>query len=161
MSFDVDPRCEDPHAECAHEIHRLEAEMRSVAEATGTLIVCREGGGPESVAGTLALSVAKLREQHEAAVGIINSRGLVIDQLRAELDAARAILAPLDRLREPEGASVTFHHDNPDHNGLPNCCVTVSDDWTGWEDRDFRADTLAECLATAERAKADGKGVGT
>jgi hypothetical protein len=76
-------------------------------------------------------------------------RGLALE----ELEKANAILKPLHQLREPEGASVTFNCDNPDFNGRPNCVVTVCDDWTDYHHKDFRADTLAECLQLAVKAR--------
>lgn len=62
----------------------------------------------------------------------------------------------IDRLRANEGASVEILCDNPDFNGQPNCAIQVSDDWTGtdWNFRRFEGDTLAECFAKAEEAKA-------
>lgn len=57
-----------------------------------------------------------------------------------------ALIAALDLLTAEEGATVTFCADNPDFNGLPNCCVFVNASWTDWEDVAFRADTRQECL---------------
>lgn len=63
------------------------------------------------------------------------------------------IMAIVDRLREEEGATVAFCCDNPDFNGLPNCCVIYNGSATNWVDEDFRADTLIECLELAEARK--------
>lgn len=78
------------------------------------------------------------------------------ETLEKELVAFRAIVEPLNRLRANEGASVEILCDNPDFNGKPNCAIQVSDDWTGtdWNFRRFEGDTLAECFAKAEEAKA-------
>lgn len=58
----------------------------------------------------------------------------------------------IDRLTQDEGSTVTFVGHNPDFNGLPNDCVMVNADWTGWTDREFRADTREECLQMAIEA---------
>lgn len=55
----------------------------------------------------------------------------------------------IDALTDGEGDTVTFGCKNPDFNGLPNECVTVNASWTGWQDRDFRADTRQACLEAA------------
>jgi hypothetical protein len=77
------------------------------------------------------------------------------------LDAQRALrmMELLNELRQGEGAMVTFCCDNPDFNGLPNCCVMVSDFWTDWEEREFRADTIEQCLfaAATEKRKVEDK----
>lgn len=70
-----------------------------------------------------------------------------------EIERLRAIVDPIERLRAPEGAFVEIACSNPDYNGLPNECVTVCDDWTGNRPIEFRADTVAECLAAAESAR--------
>jgi len=63
------------------------------------------------------------------------------------------IMAIVDRLREEEGATVAFCCDNPDFNGLPNCCVIYNGSATDWQDEHFRADSLIECLELAEARK--------
>lgn len=65
----------------------------------------------------------------------------------------------IDLLTHGEGDMVTFCCKNPDFNGLPNECVIVNADWTGWQDRAFRADTRAECLVLAVKALRVAAGV--
>ncbi|MBZ9939190.1 hypothetical protein LB518_23030 [Mesorhizobium sp. BR1-1-16] len=67
---------------------------------------------------------------------------------KAKFDTARTDVA-IDMLTDGEGDSVSFHSKNADFNGLPNECITISASWTDWQDRDFRADTRAECLDLA------------
>lgn len=55
----------------------------------------------------------------------------------------------IDILTDGEGNALTFCCTNPDFNGLPNEAITVTADWTDWQERYFRADTRAECLALA------------
>lgn len=64
-----------------------------------------------------------------------------------KISVAAAIM--IEELTEPEAHSVTLHADNPDFNGLPNCVVSVCGDYTEWEEKEFRADTLEDCLAPA------------
>ena len=66
---------------------------------------------------------------------------------------AHELVALLDSLRLDEGSTVTLHGNNSDFNGMPNCLVECSGEWTGWVDRRYRADTIVECLrkAKAER----------
>ena len=52
-----------------------------------------------------------------------------------------------------EGAVVGLTGDNPDFNGQPNSVVMICAGFTGWCDRDFRADTVIEALRLAEIAK--------
>lgn len=50
MSFDMDPMDEDPHAECAAEIRRLQEECRSLREENHRLNgIARTGFDPEKV----------------------------------------------------------------------------------------------------------------
>lgn len=58
----------------------------------------------------------------------------------------------INLLTDGEGDAVTFCSPNQDFNGLPNECVVVSASWTGWTDREFRADTREECLRLAVAA---------
>lgn len=70
----------------------------------------------------------------------------------AEIERLRErakVLDLIDQLREPEGDSVSLVCDNPDFNGLPNCCVIVNGGWTGYYDVEFRCDTLVACLEAA------------
>lgn len=55
----------------------------------------------------------------------------------------------IDLLTDGEGDAVTFCSRNADFNGLPNDCITINASWTDWQDRDFRADTRADCLRMA------------
>lgn len=59
----------------------------------------------------------------------------------------------IDELTDGEGDTLTFCCKNPDFNGLPNECVIVMADWTDWKEREFRADTRAECLQAALAAR--------
>lgn len=56
----------------------------------------------------------------------------------------------VDALRSPEGGSVELCCDNPDFNGLPNCMVAICDEFTNWESKSYRGDTLLLCLQTAK-----------
>lgn len=67
-------------------VEKLKREMRSCAELTGNVIYCREGGGPENVAGTLALSMSALMERHRQ-----------VKQERSELRAEVERLKQCDR----------------------------------------------------------------
>jgi hypothetical protein len=55
----------------------------------------------------------------------------------------------VNKLREQEGAGITFVCDNPDFNELPNCVVT----WCAPDgaEADFRGATIDECLEAALR----------
>ena len=68
-----------------------------------------------------------------------------------------AILGPLLRLRDNEGASVTILCPNPD-DGMYANEIEVCDEWTGWKPRRFGGDTLAEALEAAEAAKENSDG---
>lgn len=80
--------------------------------------------------------------------------GCTPDKIVEAAEKASAVLGALNRLREPEGASVTINCPNYDFGG-PNESIEVSDDWTGpnWEPKRFTGETLAECLKAAEKAK--------
>ncbi len=73
----------------------------------------------------------------------------------SEFLEARNITRMLNALREEEGATVTFCCDNPDFNGLPDRCIYCNASFTNWQDLDFRADTLEQCLSMALQARAD------
>lgn len=66
----------------------------------------------------------------------------------------------MERILKEEGATVAFTGPNPDFNGLPNHCVTVSGDFTGWKGKDFRADTILDCLRAGEDEKRVHEGRG-
>lgn len=68
-------------------------------------------------------------------------------------DHAKDVLGMIDQLRKNEGSSVIIHCSNPDFNGLPNECISVVDEWTEWEERDFRDNTLLGCLQAAIKAR--------
>lgn len=50
--------------EATDKLAALEAEIDAVCDLTGCRIDCREGGGPENLAGTLALTVHRLRDEN-------------------------------------------------------------------------------------------------
>lgn len=76
------------------------------------------------------------------------------DALRMSESMPAAIcMARINSLRQEEGSSVTIMSDNADFNGLPNCCIEVIDDWTGWEPKQFREDKLIQALAAAQAAR--------
>lgn len=83
----------------------------------------------------------------------IDEAAAEITRLQSELDAKGKrelkVLNLIDKLREPEGHSVTLFCDNPDFNGQPNCAIEVCGDWTGWEDKRFPGDTVLEALEKA------------
>jgi hypothetical protein len=56
----------------------------------------------------------------------------------------------INTLRSDEGSSVEIFCDNADFNVLPNCLIAITDDWTEWVRKEFRADTLIAALAQAE-----------
>lgn len=62
------------------------------------------------------------------------------------------------QITDPEGSSVTICAVNADFDG-PNNVITVSDDWTNWDERRFTGDSLLDCLhaAVAARTSANGK----
>lgn len=64
----------------------------------------------------------------------------------------------VDRICAEEGATVMFTGDNPDFNGLPNSCVVVCGSFTGWIDKDVRADSVIEALRLAEGMKRQHEG---
>ena len=75
-------------------------------------------------------------------------------ELANEVERLRAIVDPIEKLREQEGGSVLIICPNPDFAG-PNEAVEVCDKWTGWSRRRFTGDTLAEALAAAVKARED------
>lgn len=64
-------------------------------------------------------------------------------------EVAAEIWSAINELRSGEGDSVEIHCDNPDFNGLPNCAIGVTAYWTDWTPRQFRADTVLDCLHAA------------
>lgn len=59
----------------------------------------------------------------------------------------------IDALRAAEGSQVTISCDNPEGEGPDNCCIGVIDDWTDWENVDFRGPTVGACLRDAMAAR--------
>ena len=73
----------------------------------------------------------------------------------ADLARVRGVLDPLDRLREPEGASVEILCPNPGDDG-PRQAIYVRAPWTSWRPRRFEGESVAACLAAAEGAREGG-----
>jgi hypothetical protein len=73
------------------------------------------------------------------------------------IETCVAIVSALNRLRDNEGATVTFICDNPDFNSGPDRVVIVNDQWTNHEDRRFGGATLLDAISAAERAKAQAE----
>lgn len=85
---------------------------------------------------------------------VITAR-VVRDKADEKVRKLKAIVDPLNRLRESEGAAVTISCPNPNFNG-PGETIIVEDDWgDGWVGHTFAAETLGEALAAAEAAKAE------
>lgn len=57
----------------------------------------------------------------------------------------------IQELRDFEGSSVGIYCDNADAG--PNCSITVTDDWTNWEEKAFFGDTVIEALERALAAR--------
>lgn len=68
-------------------------------------------------------------------------------RLLEEIERLQAIVDPLNRLRDEEGASVEIMCPNPDTG--PVEAIEVSGSWTDWRYLRFSGDTLAEVLAAA------------
>lgn len=71
-------------------------------------------------------------------------------QILSALKTVRGI----EGITNTEGNSVTFVHKNADFNGLPNCCIVVTTDWSN--EQTYRADTFAECVEAAGK-KGEGR----
>ena len=63
------------------------------------------------------------------------------------------IIIDINTLREEEGNTVTLMNDNFDFNGQPNCAIECEGGWTGWVQRRFTGETIADCLRAAVEAK--------
>lgn len=63
------------------------------------------------------------------------------------------IYSHLQTLRYEEASQVTFTASNPDFNDQPDEVVEVKDLWTEWCSKDFRGETLLECLRKAVEAR--------
>jgi len=74
-------------------------------------------------------------------------------ELQAKLAAAEAAVGTLNELRSAEGASVEILCDNPD--GPPSNAILVWDDWTGWKQKRFEGESLADALSNALAAKGE------
>lgn len=72
-------------------------------------------------------------------------------------DEAVEMVAIIDFLRADECDAIEIVADNADFNGLPNCAVVASGFWCGIIGRDFRADTVIECLRLAAAAKREAQ----
>lgn len=59
------------------------------------------------------------------------------------------VLAIMDWLRQWEPSWVTLVHDNPEFDG-PNCMVMINNEWTSYEDKAFKGDTVLSCLQEAK-----------
>lgn len=61
----------------------------------------------------------------------------------------------LQDLRHEEGATIEFCCRNPEpcENNLPPECVSITDKWTHWVSKDFRGQSLLECLQKAMHAR--------
>lgn len=70
-----------------------------------------------------------------------------------EVERLWAFTESIDRLREPDGASVTIFCDNPDPGHHPTCAVEIYDDWTNWQPERFTGETLTEALDAAEKMR--------
>lgn len=81
-----------------------------------------------------------------------------LQQVTAERDQLRDIVESINALQAGYGASLKILCDNED--GPPNNAILVNDCWTGWEDRRFEGNTLAECLAAALMARNDTESKG-
>lgn len=70
---------------------------------------------------------------------------------QTDIDQAVRILRIVNQLTAEECSSVEIHNDNPDFNGMPDCCVTVHRLGAGLEmvDEDFRGDSVFDCLLKA------------
>lgn len=65
------------------------------------------------------------------------------------------IFCLLQDLRHEEGATIEFCCRNPEpcENNLPPECVSINDKWTHWTSKDFRGESLLECLQKAMHAR--------
>ena len=78
-----------------------------------------------------------------------------LEDVIKERDALRAIVDPLNRLRNEKGAWVNFVYDSKAHSDQPLLCqVNITASWTNWGQKSFGGNTLQEALAAAEAAKA-------
>ena len=79
------------------------------------------------------------------------------NDLKTEVEWLRAIVEPLNELRDKEVSWVTIPHDNADFGGPCNV-VDVSGAWTGGRERRFEGDSLADALQSAVAAERAAEG---
>lgn len=72
-----------------------------------------------------------------------------LDALAAENERLKAIVDPLNEIRQDEGTTVSIICDNPDFGSGPDAQISVNADWTNWKDEHFPGKSLAECLKYA------------
>jgi len=75
------------------------------------------------------------------------------ESVRQSTTDAMRIVALIRALTDNEGSSVEIASQNVDFNDMPNECVSVTDAWTDWRPKSFRADKLVDCLTVAYDAK--------
>lgn len=88
------------------------------------------------------ISPASMKQNFRDRAAIVTEARLIVQ-----------IWAHAEKLREEEGAQVTFVCDNPEFNDMPNCCVFVTASWTNDKEQDFRGETVLDCLQKAIEAK--------
>lgn len=60
----------------------------------------------------------------------------------------------IEKLREPEGATVSLFCDNPEpETPARNNAIEINDDWTNWKPRRFEGENLVEALRSARAAR--------
>lgn len=96
MCWDCLAEVHDKQVERIAELERLlaqaESEARAVAESTGCMIVCREGGGPENIWGTLALSVSRLKGQRDTVKADLGEYQKMLSESQAREERLRGLL---------------------------------------------------------------------
>lgn len=82
------------------------------------------------------------------------ARVLAAHRLASQADQGEA-MGNIDRLRDDEGDSVTILCDNPgDFDMSYNVAIDCNGGWTGWIDRRFTGQNVADCLRQAVEARA-------
>lgn len=112
---------------------RLNAEMSAVADSTGCKITCREGGGPESIVGTLALSVARLKHDYDKAK---EENARLRDNYQCALNFLEQEKAENARLREDAARLDWLQEQKKIWNGNWHCDLPDDEGWHGparWE----------------------------
>lgn len=140
--------------ECLDEIARLASEVYSPGEwycpKCGFSLICQ-------VIYTQSGNVGIDHREPETCLND-GTKMLPVTWKRAAMQMAERMpeancMSFINYLRRSEGSSVSICCDNADYNGLPNCCIEVTDDWTEWEPKQFRADSLIQALGEACRAR--------